>query len=73
MFKGVSGTRVIQRGVTQSIAGFTFHGWGSSTSNYPHDYFTAACSIGLNEDEILSFIERLNKCYLIFQKKYLAP
>lgn len=65
----VSGTRVIPRGETKSMGGQEFVGFGSSYTNYPHAYMTAACSIGLTSDEVDEFLVRLDKTLKEFKKK----
>jgi hypothetical protein len=70
--RNISGCRVIVKSskITK-INGYEFIGWGSHINNYPHTYFTAACSIGLTELEAIEFINRLNKTYAKFLKKNL--
>lgn len=55
----VSGTRVIIPNNTKSICGISFNSYGSSFNNYPTPYLTAACAIGLTNDELEIFLERL--------------
>ena len=57
----VSGTRVVARGQRKSVAGVDFEGYGASVSNYPRDYLTAACAIGLSTAELDEFLRRLDK------------
>lgn len=66
----ISGTRVVSRGQSKIIAGRTFHGFGSSTEDFPHSYLTAACAIGLTRAEMDEFFSRLEKCFKDFWKKY---
>jgi O-phospho-L-seryl-tRNASec:L-selenocysteinyl-tRNA synthase len=59
----VSGTRVVPRGQLQCLGGVEFQGFGSSATNYPHAYMTAACAIGLTESEMDEFLVRLDKLF----------
>jgi len=59
----VSGTRVVPKGQVKSISGHEFVGFGSSTENYEHAYLTAACAIGLTNDEVDEFFLRLDKAF----------
>ena len=60
--RNVSGCRVVARTTKiTNISGYAFQNWGSHINNYPHDYFTVACAIGLREQEIVQFLERLHK------------
>jgi len=67
--RSVSGCRVVEcSGASSTVAGYSFVNWGSHCDRYPHDYFTVACSIGLAEEEVLVFLERLNKAIHKFSK-----
>ena len=57
----VSGTRVVPRGQLKSVSGVEFTGYGASVTDYPHDYLTAACAIGLSVAELDEFVVRLDK------------
>lgn len=57
----VSGTRVVPRGQAKSVGGVNFVGYGASVSDYPHDYLTAACAVGLSPGELDEFLLRLDK------------
>lgn len=57
----VSGTRVVPRGQLKSVGGVGFTGYGASVTDYPHDYLTAACAIGLSVAELDEFVVRLDK------------
>ena len=65
----VSGTRVIPRHGSKTIADHRFEGWGASVEGYPYPYLTAACAIGLTETELNNFCERLDKALGDFRKK----
>ena len=65
----VSGTRVVARGEEKTVCGFPFHGFGSSVDGYPYSYLTAACAIGLGENEVDLFLRRLDKTLGEFKKK----
>ena len=65
----VSGTRVVVGGEEcTSVVGFNFAGWGSSSSCYPLPYFTAACAVGLTEDDISLFLRRLDSVFREYHK-----
>ena len=59
----VSGTRVVAKGGLKTMGGQDFVGFGSSTDNYSSSYLTAACAIGLTENEMNEFFKRLDKCF----------
>ena len=65
----VSGTRVVPKNEAKIISGIELLGFGSSTNNYPHNYITAACAIGLTEDEMNEFFKRLEKVLKDYIKK----
>jgi len=59
----ISGTRVVPTKETKTISGHTFQGFGSSYDDYPHSYMTAACAVGMGEEEMMEFFERLERCW----------
>ena len=65
----VSGARVVPTGQTSSIGGFTFKGWGAHHEAYSCDYLTAAGAIGMTEEEVDLFIDKLNKALMAFHRK----
>jgi O-phospho-L-seryl-tRNASec:L-selenocysteinyl-tRNA synthase len=65
----VSGTRVVPRAEVKSMGGHEFVGFGSSTSNFPHAYMTAACAIGVSVHEVDEFFVRLDKTLVEFESK----
>ena len=65
----VSGTRVVPRGQTKTMGGQEFVGFGSSTDNFPHAYMTAACAIGLSQEEIDDFFVKLDRGFQEFKTK----
>lgn len=65
----VSGTRVVPRGVSKTMGGQQFVGFGSSVDGYPHAYLTAACAIGLGEAEADEFFARLDRTLRDCRKK----
>ena len=67
--RSISGTRVVPRGQKKTIAGEDFVGFGSSTASYHVSYLTAACAIGVTEQEIDDFIHRLDKALKDFHAK----
>ncbi|KAK4321466.1 hypothetical protein Pmani_007726 [Petrolisthes manimaculis] len=60
--RGVSGTRVVTATDNKTIAGHQFIGWGSHCNNYPYPYLTAAAGIGMENEDMKLFLERLGKC-----------
>jgi len=65
----VSGTRVVPRGESKTMGNDKFIGFGSSTEKYGNPYMTAACAIGLGEDECDEFFARLDKAFKDFFAK----
>jgi O-phospho-L-seryl-tRNASec:L-selenocysteinyl-tRNA synthase len=65
----ISGTRVVPRGSTKAISGHTFEGFGSSNDDYPYAYMTAACAVGMGEEEMNEFFVRLEKSWIDYRKK----
>ena len=69
----VSGTRVIPKNESKTLSGITLSGFGSSTTNYPHNYITTTCclccAIGLSEEEMEEFFKRLEKVLKEYKKK----
>jgi O-phospho-L-seryl-tRNASec:L-selenocysteinyl-tRNA synthase len=60
--RSVSGCRVVtSNGKLSVIADVSFQNWGSHHNAFPHNYFTAACAIGMRLEEIDCFIDRLEK------------
>jgi O-phospho-L-seryl-tRNASec:L-selenocysteinyl-tRNA synthase len=59
----VSGVRVVARGVQQAVAGIDFQGYGSSCSEYPHHYMTAAAAIGGTKQDVDVFLAKLRERY----------
>jgi O-phospho-L-seryl-tRNASec:L-selenocysteinyl-tRNA synthase len=73
----VSGTRVVDSSSSSSsdssgssssssssvkeVAGLRFEGYGASVDSYPCAYLTAACAIGIREQDITEFVARLSK------------
>ncbi|KAL9190320.1 hypothetical protein ACHAXT_007531 [Thalassiosira profunda] len=65
----ISGTRIVPRNETKAISGHTFVGFGSSHEKYPHHYMTAACAVGMGEDEMEEFFVRLEKSWKDYRAK----
>ena len=65
----ISGTRVVSRGQKKNINNIEFQGFGSSTEDYPDSYLTAACAIGLSEDELDAYLLRLERSLKEYHKK----
>ena len=57
----VSGTRVVPRGDTKQVSGYTFEGFGSHSMNYHSVYLTAAAAMGVQREDVDQFIKRLDK------------
>ena len=64
----VSGTRIVTRGATKQIGAFGFVGYGASHSAYPHVYMTAACAMGMDQEDIDLFLKRLDKALTLYKK-----
>eukprot|EP01147_Barroeca_monosierra_P010887 gene10887-2962_t len=60
----VSGTRVISPRTQKEVAGIVFKGYGSHINEYPVPYLTCAAAIGLSQDEVDTFLHRLNAVLL---------
>eukprot|EP00055_Hartaetosiga_balthica_P012691 m.62429 g.62429 ORF g.62429 m.62429 type:complete len:502 (-) comp8030_c3_seq3:1882-3387(-) len=58
--KRVSGVRVVSTKATKELCGTTFKGYGAHHDDYPYAYMTAASAIGLTEDEVDVFAQRLD-------------
>ena len=65
----ISGTRVICRGVKQTVAGTDFTGYGSHCDSYPHNYLTCAAAVGTSKREVDTFVARLEKAFETFSKQ----
>jgi O-phospho-L-seryl-tRNASec:L-selenocysteinyl-tRNA synthase len=64
--RAVSGCRVVTPPSDESqpptiISGYQFIGWGSHHDEYPSPYLTAACAVGMQENEIYQFLHKLEK------------
>jgi O-phospho-L-seryl-tRNASec:L-selenocysteinyl-tRNA synthase len=67
--RGCSGTRVVATNTTKQLAHILFEGYGAHSKEYPCSYLTVAASIGIQKDEVDSFIKRLDKTLKEFTKK----
>lgn len=68
--RNVSGCRVVPQSDSVTVINeVKFISWGAHMSHYPVSYFTAACSIGLTEDEIILFIDRIDRVWKKFERK----
>lgn len=65
----ISGTRIVPRHSNKAISGHTFVGFGSSNDDYPHAYMTAACAVGMGEEEMKEFFVRLEKAWVDYRSK----
>lgn len=69
--RSVSGCRVVTCiDEVKKVAGVDFVDWGAHMAHYPHSYFTVACSIGLTENDVTLFLQRLDKVLNKFKKQY---
>jgi O-phospho-L-seryl-tRNASec:L-selenocysteinyl-tRNA synthase len=67
--RNVSGCRVVaQSNKVTSINGYNFRNWGSHHDNYPSSYFTAASAIGITDNDVEVFINKLESCVIKFLK-----
>jgi len=57
--RGVSGTRVVAPGERRSVGPLSFEGYGASCDAYGCAYLTAAAAIGMTEEDVDVFAERL--------------
>lgn len=68
--RNVSGCRVVPQSDSVTVINeVKFISWGAHMSHYPVSYLTAACSIGLTEDEIILFIDRIDRVWKKFERK----
>lgn len=65
----VSGARVVPVGHASSVGGFAFKGWGAHHEAYPHAYLTAAGAIGMTEEEVDLFLEKLTKALRAYHRR----
>lgn len=69
--RSVSGCRVVACiDEVKKVAGVDFADWGAHMAHYPHSYFTVACSIGITENDVVLFLQRLDKVLIKFKKQY---
>jgi O-phospho-L-seryl-tRNASec:L-selenocysteinyl-tRNA synthase len=66
--RGVSGTRVVARGMRQSVAGHSFEGYGAHFDEYPCDYLTFAAALGTTSSDVDEFVRRMKLALRDFQK-----
>ena len=72
--RSVSGARVINPDNSgKTINGTVFESFGAHYNGYPEVYMTAACAVGLTENEITVFLTRLSRCFAEYKKKYSIP
>lgn len=67
--RGVSGARVVAPGKQASVADTNLTGWGSHHSVYPVAYLTAAASIGMTQEDVDTFVFRLDSCLKDWRKR----
>jgi len=68
----ISGCRVVSKSskAITTINGYNFASWGAHSSAQSSSYFTAACAIGLLEEDVQVFLDKLTKT---FRKLGLSP
>ena len=71
-YRRVSGTRVICKGVSQTVAGIAFNGYGGHHDDYPHSYITCAAALGTTDADIQVFLKRLETCVKEFRERSLG-
>ena len=67
----ISGVRVItsSKGQSKNIAGYDFVNYGSSCDNYKYlPYLTFSCAIGITDEEINGFVNKIDKIFESFIK-----
>jgi len=64
-----SGVRVIARGSVKKIGEHEFPEYGAHINGYPHHYMTVAAAIGMQEEEIDTFLDRLSTTLRAYRKK----
>mmetsp|Transcript_18475 Transcript_18475/g.30954 ORF Transcript_18475/g.30954 Transcript_18475/m.30954 type:complete len:527 (+) Transcript_18475:43-1623(+) len=73
----VSGCRVVEctegaaadaQKKRKMVAGHSFCDWGSHHDEYPDSYFTVACAIGIQAEDIELFLQRLDKVLIKYKK-----
>lgn len=69
----VSGTRVVPRGATATVAGRAFVGYGAHADAYPHDYLTFAAALGTTRADVDAFVGRLETCFAEFRARARPP
>jgi O-phospho-L-seryl-tRNASec:L-selenocysteinyl-tRNA synthase len=68
--RSVSGCRVVPKSSKPTeISGIEFISWGAHKTDYPVSYITAACAIGVTEDEIDEFLARLESVWVKYTQK----
>lgn len=67
--RGVSGARVVATGTSETVAGRTFVGYGSSCSAYPESYVTLACAMGMTPEDVRTLERRLDGALSDFVKQ----
>jgi O-phospho-L-seryl-tRNASec:L-selenocysteinyl-tRNA synthase len=60
-YRNISGPKVVTNDSKKEVCGVKFQGYGSHCNNYPHNYLTMACAIGIQKEEIKEFFSRLEK------------
>jgi O-phospho-L-seryl-tRNASec:L-selenocysteinyl-tRNA synthase len=65
-----SGARVlVNSGKETTVAGVTFRNFGQSHDAYPHSYLTVAAALGMKEEEVDEFFDRLCACAKEYLKR----
>lgn len=64
----ISGTRIGVPESKKTICNILFNGYGTHFDNYPFPYLNVACAIGIQQEEIDLFVEKLDKVFVAFNK-----
>lgn len=59
---------VASNGKETSVSGLTFHNFGAHHDSYPCSYITAASAVGMNRNDVDTFINRLDQVLKKFKK-----
>lgn len=60
----VSGCRVVTKTSKETVInGYKFKNWGAHCNDPSSSYFTAASAIGIEDQDVLMFIQKLDKCF----------
>ncbi|KAJ3430399.1 soluble liver antigen/liver pancreas antigen [Anaeramoeba flamelloides] len=66
--RACTGQRVFKKGIEKQIMEYNFKNYGAHTKNYPREYLTLSCAIGMTKKQINIFIKRLQSVIKEFEK-----